>query len=238
MQNQQEQEDFSLMGNTQGFNIGNFDPAQIQEDEVILIVFAMDVSGSVQSYEPQLNAAFATFVEEMQTSHVADKIMVKIITFGETVKDRTGFLPIKAMDVAQFTFKAHDGATALYAGTKHALDATIAYRTQLESTGINVKSLVFTITDGEDNHSPRLNVHARDVASLIDNIVKEEKNIFSFQTILFGVGNNATPFENAQKDMHIKHLGVVGQSAEEIRRMIGMISASVSQSASNQAVTF
>lgn len=238
MNNQDEQNQFALLGGTGGFGISNFDPSSIQEDEVILMGIAMDISPSVGSFEGELNSAFREFVEELQHSHVADKILVKIIEFSETIYDKTGFMPIKQIDPKAFIFKAKDSGTALFAGTKKILDATIDYRTHLEATGINVKALVFVITDGQDNSSSRLQVKASDVATTLDNIAKEERNVFSFETILFGIGNSKVDFENAQKDMHIKHLAVVGQTGAEMRKMVGFISASVSKSSSNQPIAF
>ncbi len=70
---------------------------------------------------------------------------------------------------------------------------------------------------------------AAEVKNLIDGILKEEKNAFSFESILFGVGNDAD-FESAQRLMGIKHLAKIGQTGKEIRKMIGFISASISRS--------
>jgi hypothetical protein len=72
----------------------------------------------------------------------------------------------------------------------------------------------------------------------LDAILVTEKNAFSFETILFGVGN-ASQFEHAQKEMGFKHLAKIGNTAHEIRKMIGFISASISQSTSGAVhVTF
>lgn len=218
-----------------GFNIGNFDPTSVQEEEVILMCIAMDISGSVQSFEPELNQAFSTFIEEMQKSHVAPKLMCKVMEFGEKVYEKSGFMPITSIDPALMQFKARDGQTVIYDAAIKAIESTVAYREQLEKTGIGVKVLVFIITDGANNGSK---AKATDVAKLLDGIAKEERNVFSFETILFGVGPHKNDFEEAQKDMHFKHLAVVGQSAAEIRKMIGFISASVSKSSSNQTIAF
>lgn len=233
-----EQDQFALLGGTGGFNIGNFDPSGIQEDEVILMAIVMDVSPSIQSFEKDLNENFKGLIEELQQSHVSSKIMVKVIDFNEKVTERTGYVPIVQLDSKSFVFKASGGGTALYAAAKKAIDATVDYRTHLEATGINVKTLVFVITDGEDNSSHQLGVSSADVAKVLDDINKEERNVFSFETILFGIGTRANSFEDAQKAMHFKHLAVVGQTAKEIRKMIGFISASVSKSNSNAPITF
>lgn len=233
--NNEDQDQFALLGGTGGFNIGNFDPSSIQEDEVILMTIAMDVSPSVRAFEKELNEAFTVFVEEMQHSHVADRLMVKVIEFNEKVVEKTGFMPIKQVDPKSFVFRAKGDSTALVDAAMKAVQSTVDYRSHLEATGINVKTLVFVITDGAENSS---SAKFADVATLLDTIDKEERNIFSFETILFGIGGDPTSYQQSQQKLHFKHLAVVGQSGKEIRKMIGFISASVSKSSSNQAITF
>jgi len=76
------------------------------------------------------------------------------------------------------------------------------------------------------------------VKNSLDAILKNEKNIFNFETILFGVGDDSN-FETAQQEMGIKHLAKIGNTGKEIRKMIGFISASISQSSSaNSPVVF
>lgn len=232
MNNEQDDNQF----NTGGYNIGNFDISSIQEEEVILMVLDMDVSPSVQPFERDLNDAFRSFIEEMQKSHVAPKIMIKAMEFNENVVEKSGFMPISQVDVRNFVFKAKGSSTALFASAHKAVESAIEYKLQLESQGINVKTLVFVITDGMDNASG--NIRASSVATMLDDLAKKESNVFSFETVLFGIGTSHQDFENAQKAMHFKHLAVVGQSAAEIRKMIGFISASVSKSASNQPIAF
>lgn len=230
-----EQDQFALLGGTGGFNIGNFDPSSIQEDEVILMAIVMDVSPSIQSFEKDLNESFKALIEELQQSHVSSKIMVKIIDFNDVVTEKTGYIPITQIDPKTYTFKASGGGTALFDAAKKAIEATVDYRTHLEATGINVKTLVFVITDGMDVSS---HIQPKVVADMLDAISKEERNAFSFETILLGIGTNSTEFEKSQKTMHFKHLAIVGQSAKEIRKMIGFISASVSKSNSNAPISF
>ncbi len=106
------------------FNFHNFDPAEIQVDETINVVFVIDTSASVTGYVNELNFAFNDFVRTMQKSHSADKLMVSIIEFNDQPQVITGFQPITGLKPA--TFKPAGGATALYdavaAGIRNALD--------------------------------------------------------------------------------------------------------------------
>lgn len=219
--------------NLPDFNIdfGNFDPQEISTDETINAVLVIDVSPSVDSYVGDLNAAFREFLEEMQRSHVAEKLMVSVIEFNDKINVRSGFQPVNSIDLNKITFQPCGMGTALYDAVLTGITNAVNYRTNLENSGVNCKTLIFTITDGGDNSSQN---SAAKVKSVLENILKDEKNSFSFETILFGVGNDAD-FENAQKAMGIKHLAKIGNSGKEIRKMIGFISASISKSSGANA---
>lgn len=223
--------------NLPNFNIdfGNFDPLEITSDETINAVLIVDVSPSVGSYVDELNNAFKEFLGEMQRSHVAEKLMVSIIEFNDQITVRTGFQPINSIDLNKMKFTPCGYGTALYDAVLYGITNAVDYRTNLENSGVNCKTLIFTITDGEDNSSKN---SAAVVKSGLDTILKEEQNAFNFETILFGVGNDSS-FEAAQKDMGIEHLAKIGNSGKEIRKMIGFISASISQSSSaNNPIVF
>ena len=213
-------------------NFNNFDPNEIQVEETINAVFVVDVSPSISTYAKDLNHAFNDFTQTMQKSHVAEQLMVSLITFNERVEVVSGFQPIK--QIPAMDFKPKGGGTALYQATAQGLKIAIDYRQNLEASGVTAKTLVFIITDGEDNSST---IRAKHVKDKIEAILQQEQNAFSFTTILFGVGNAAS-FEQAQKDMGIQHLAKVGTSGAEIRKMINFISQSISNTAGNTQISF
>ena len=210
------------------FNIdfGNFDPQEITSDETINAVLAIDISPSVNAYIKDMNEAFADFIREMQNSHIAEKLMVSIVEFNDSVAIRNGFQPIDTLQADQISFRPCGAGTALYDAVLTSIGNAVNYRTNLENSGVNCKTLVFVITDGEDNSSK---VTAKKVKDVLDAILAKEQSAFTFETILFGVGNDAH-FEKAQQEMGIKNLARVGNTGKEIRKMIGFISASISNS--------
>jgi uncharacterized protein YegL len=219
--------------NLPDFNIdfGNFDPQDITSDETINATLIVDVSPSVSNYVNELNAAFKDFLEEMQQSHVSEKLIVSVLEFNDTIYVRSGFQPVYAIDLNKVSFRPCGSGTALFDAVLSGISNAVNYRSNLENSGVNCKTLIFVITDGEDNSSQNT---ANKVKSVLDAIMKEEKNAFNFETILFGVGND-TSFEKAQKDMGIKNLARIGNSGKEIRKMIGFISASISMSSAGSA---
>jgi len=207
------------------YNFGNFDPENVETEDTINAVFAIDVSGSVGGYVDELNKGMNEFVQRMQKSHVSEKLFVSIVEFQSNVKVRSGFQPIDQVPVIDFT-NSIGGMTALYEGTKVALTNALDYRTGLESAGVNTKSLLFVITDGQDNAS---NCRPSDVKDIITNLLKEERNFASFESILFGIGKeNESDFKQAAADMGIKNVATIDNSPEEIKKMISFISSSVS----------
>jgi len=213
-------------------NFNNFDPDEIQVEETINAVFVVDVSPSIHTYVKDLNHAFNDFTETMQKSHVAEQLMVSIVEFCEKLEVKSGFQPIK--QIPKMQFKPTGAGTALYDAVQQGLKMALDYRENLEASGVMAKTLLFVITDGMDNSS---STPANVVKQKLENVLKEEKNVFSFTTILFGVGN-AAYFEQAKDELGIQHIAKVGTSGAEIRKMINFISQSISSTASNNNISF
>lgn len=218
--------------NSFGLNFQNFDADNIQSDETINCVFVIDKSSSVTSYADDMNDALNDFLQTMQASHVADKLLVSTIEFDSKVNVVTGFQPIS--NVPTFNIKPR-GLTALYDAVLAGLENAISYREQLQNSGLTAKTLVFIITDGDDNSSINTGAVIKD--KLAD-IYKNEANAFSFTVIMFGVGDEAD-FDKARDNMGIDKnlMAKVGTTGAEIRKMISFISSSVSNSANGSMPT-
>jgi uncharacterized protein YegL len=207
------------------FNLdfANFNPEDIEVDETINAVFVIDTSYSVSNYVSDLNHAFNDFIQSMQKSHVADKLFVSIIEFSEKITVTSGFRPVSSIPVMDFS-KNLGGWTSLYDASLTGLKNALDYRENLQNSGVETKTLLFVITDGEDNSSKN---PASKVKTLIEKLKNDEHNAFSFTSVLFGVGDQIN-FEKAQKAMGIEHLAKIGATGQEIKKMIGFISQSIS----------
>lgn len=218
----------------------NYDPNQVTADVTINAVFVLDVSpsmdeqlqGSNKSRIDALNEGLNEFIAEMQSSHIKDSLFVSEIKFANKPEVVHGFRPI--MDVQPHTLTTEGGSTALYDAVKEGIGNAMNYREQLEKTGINCKTLIFAITDGEDNRSGHNS--ANEVKSMIKDILKNEQNAFSFTSIIFGIGEDSS-VDDAMNAMGFQHKASVGNTAKDIRKMINFISSSISSSASGKAVS-
>jgi len=207
------------------FNFGNFNPDDVEVEDTINAVFAIDVSGSVGGYVDELNKGMNEFVQRMQSSHVSDKLFASIVEFKSDVKVRTGFQPIDQIPTIDFE-NSIGGMTSLYEGTKVALQNALDYREGLENAGVNCKTLLFVITDGDDNAS---NCGPDAVKAIITDLLKEERNFASFEAILFGIGQGMdNSFNTAASEMGIKNVATISDTADDIKKMINFISSSVS----------
>ena len=220
--------------NDVNFDVENFNPDELQTSETINAVFVIDVSPSICSYEKDLNAALRDFTETMQKSHVAPNLLVSIIEFNEDVKVKSGFQFIH--DVNLDTFRGHGVATSLYDAVHVGMKNAIEYKKKQQAAGITCKTIVFIITDGEDNNSSYSS--ADSVKKMHEDILKSEKDAFSFTSILFGVGNESN-FEAAATHMGIpsERVARVGKTGAEIRKMINFISSSISSVSSGQNIS-
>jgi len=208
------------------YGFGDFNPDEVEVEDTINVQFVVDVSSSVRGYVSELNAGFNEFVSRMQTSHSADKIFVSLVVFNHQIETVSGYQPIKGMGVIDFD-RYVGGTTALYGGTKLALENALNYREGLENAGVNCKTLVFVMTDGGDN-CPEQGT-ASDVKKIIDDLLTEERNFASFETMLFGINKSEkATFDAAAADMGIPNVVTIDNTANEIRKMINFISSSVS----------
>jgi uncharacterized protein YegL len=225
-----------LLFNDVNFDPGqnNFDPDQIQGSETINAVFVVDVSPSITNYENELNDAFNSFIEEMQKSHIAETLFVSTIEFTEKIVSKKGFQPVS--NVQKSDFRGQGSGTALFDAVKIGLQNALDYRKAQLKSGITCKTLLFVITDGQDNSSNINSAH--NVKQMHDDIMQDEANAFSFTSILFGINQMAqSDFERAKNEMGIQFLAKVGVTAKEIRKMISWISSSISSSASGKVIT-
>lgn len=227
-----EQETFQT---TMGINFTNFDVNNIQEAETINVVFVIDKSSSTNRFINDLNNTLNEFLHEFQRSHVASKMLISVIEFNSNIDVVSAFQPIS--DLKDFNVQPY-GCTNLYGTVLAGLENAVQYRKDLENNGISVKTLVFIITDGEDNEG----VDPSLVKQKIDEIYQDESNCFSFTIMMFGLGDEAN-FDEAREKMGIKPemLGKLGATAKDLRKMVSFISSSVSSSASGQnvsAITF
>ena len=176
----------------------DFNPENIEVEETINAVFVVDLSasmgeevtlkgGTTSTRCDELNKAVNEFVENMSKSHVKDRLLVSTIVFDAKPEVLTGFQPVT--EIEEFKLTPKHGNTALYGAVRLGLDKAIDYRNSLLKTGVKAKTILFVVTDGENNASPQSD--AEYVKVKLQELNKEEQNIMTFSSVLLGIGEQA-----------------------------------------------
>lgn len=225
----------------QNFNAQNFDPNSLanQTSTAIMCVVVTDVSPSISNYVDAMNTASRdVFMSELKNSHRKNDILIKNITFCEKVEHKSGFLPILNLQDDYLDVKPQGRGTALYQAVDEAVSHAVSYREDLEAQGIEVRTTIFIITDGEDNSSSLQSLNS--IKAQINALRSNEAWASTFTINMLGVGNEPT-FRRACIDMGLnpdKCLSTIGATAKEIRAQMGVVSQSVSSSAGAATVNF
>lgn len=225
----------------QNFNAQNFDANSLANltSSVIMFVLVADVSGSVSSYDTAISTALDDiFLNELKGSHRKDDIVLSKIEFGYGSNVKFGYTPLNDIQPGMLAIKGTEGATALYEAVEMALEKAMEYRKDLELQGIDVRTNICIITDGEDNASTPANL--KGVNDLVVELRKNEAWASTFTITMIGVGDQAN-FTAATKAMGLdpaKCLVEISTSAADIRKMMGVVSQSVSSGAGGTNVQF
>lgn len=222
------------------FDSGNFDPDDILNSttSVTLFEIVFDRSGSVSSFLKSMNDAMKElFMVTFKGGHKAAEIMVKLITFDNVVEHKSGFRPITSLPDDYLHVPNTGDTTALYQATLEAFEHMDQYRAALEAQGASVRSNIFIITDGVDNAS------GDDVADKVKahvERIRQHEWVNTYTVTVLGVGNRSQ-FEAACTEMgldHTKCLVTTSTAVSDIRKVIGVVSESVSNSSTSSGVTF
>ncbi len=225
----------------QNFNGQNYDPNSFAQQTGSAIMFALvaDISISIRDYEvPMSEALDDIFLHELKNSHRKDDILLSKVTFGEHVKHELAYMPIMNVQPGMLAIKGVENRTALYRAVLEAMKSAMSYRNDLEAQGVDVRTNICIITDGDDNWSNQSDLD--ELKELIAGLRRKEEWASSFTITLIGVGQQAQ-FKNAVLAMGldpVKSLVEISTSAHDIRKMMAVVSQSASSSAAGQAVQF
>lgn len=213
----------------------NFDPNNLDTDRIVLLCLVADASGSIRPWEDDFTRAIREFIDEEKSSHIAEELMIQLVTFSDDVKFETGFQPVKGIDSSTIRIKNRDNLTAGYDAVKLSLDSMLAYGKVLEQSGTDVRYNLAIITDGDFNDgSDRTGASVR---TILDKIRGDESLYSKFCIFMYGVGDTAT-FEKSRDNMGIEPSALLtyGATGRDFKAMLKTVSQSASASSSGTAV--
>lgn len=215
-------------------SFGNFDPSNMDMEEIVNTTILVDTSGSMSSHSGELNQQISDCIRWMQEFHQAPKLFLSIGRFDSNIEVITGFQQVS--NVKTHTFQTNGTSTKLYEATAEFTKNIVSQQQRALNAGILTKSILFIITDGDDNASKYGS--ADEVKNLINFIQSDEATMNTFYAIMVGIGDSNI-FEHAQKEMGIQKLIVIDPNKSEkenkaaFKAAFGVLSASIS-SASTQ----
>jgi hypothetical protein len=224
--------------NLEQHNIGGthfgFSAAKIGDlgaSEYTLVTIVVDVSGSVDPFRKEMEAALKTVVQSCRRSPRADNLMLRIVLFDNQVQELHGFKPLPDCNEGDYVgCLPSGGMTALFDATYSATKAMTQYGADLTKNDFQVNAALFIITDGMDNVSK---VSAPMVAEAIQE-ARTSEALESIMPVLIGVNTDASTGLNQWLDNFKAQAGfqqyvtIAGATEKELAKLGGFISKSIS----------
>jgi uncharacterized protein YegL len=174
----------SLTGQHYGYSAANM--GDLGASEYTLVTICCDESGSVSSYQTEIEKCIKEVINACKFSPRSDYLLIRLVAFNDTMREIHGFKQLVDCDLASYDNVLNPcGATSLFASAQNAITATNDYGKQLSSNDFDVNAIVFIITDGMDNASG--NIDSTKVKEALMEVMKEEA-LESIMSILVGVG--------------------------------------------------
>jgi len=128
-------------------------PEFLDSNEYTLVTIVLDKSGSVSRFVDLLQKMLDEVVKACKLNPRVDNIMLRLVTFNGNLTEEFGFVPIVDIKTANLPQITCRGRTALSDACYSAIGATLQYSETLLKQDYSVNSILYVITDGEENDS-------------------------------------------------------------------------------------
>lgn len=159
--------------------------------EYTLVTTCLDISGSLDGYERELEKMLGMIVEACRNPRNprCDNMMLRVLLFNDTVQELHGFRPVVDLNPDDYKNVLRcGGITAAFDAAYDAAKASADYGKQLIANKFSANGALFLVTDGCDNASKNT---AKSVKKAIEDCVKGEA-LESIMAVLIGIGDGAT----------------------------------------------
>ena len=175
------------LSNNYGFSAVPVDTLGASEYTLALII--ADVSGSVCSFKTEIESCVKRAVAACRNAPRADNLMLRMVTFNQTLQEFHGFKPLMDCAPDNYTNSINPyGSTALFDATYNGIESVLSYGKTLVDSDYDCNAIIIVITDGDDNASTYGTTQVRD---LLSQAMKNE-SLESIVTILVGVNVNSS----------------------------------------------
>lgn len=167
-----------------GFQFSATKIANLGASEYTLFGLAVDTSGSLHSFDVDLEACLKSVMESCQRSPRADNLMARVLSFASKAEEIHGFRPLADCHPALYTGKTKTGgSTCLYDTTIDLVDSLASYGKSLLAQDYATNGIVVVITDGIDECST---FKVKQAKEALDRALSSE-SLESLASVLIGV---------------------------------------------------
>lgn len=129
----------------------------LEASEYTLVTLALDETGSIQGYEPQIEDMLRVAVGACNSSPYSQNLLIRVLRFGTQyqggIDEIHGFKVLSEIDIAAYPKLRGGGGTPLYDAVYSGVGAMNVYAQSLVDLDFAVNGITFVITDGENTHS-------------------------------------------------------------------------------------
>jgi len=181
-------EEKSLPNTSFGYSATRID--ELGATEYTTVDLIVDVSGSVDRFSVDLEKAIQEIVNACKLSPRADNLMIRLVTFNQRMDEIHGYKLLENCNIGDYDGILNcGGGTALFDASENAVLSAVDYAKSLTDSDFAVNSIVFILTDGDDNSSA---VSASAVKKALIDATRSEATE-SMVSILVGVGVGSYP---------------------------------------------
>lgn len=175
----------NLTGQHFGYSAASLD--DLASPSYTLVTICCDESSSVSTYKTEIEKCIQEVVRACKFSQRSDYLLIRLVAFNSNMREIHGFKQLVDCDPNDYIGSiSPSGMTALFSATQNSISATNDYAKQLDSEDYtDINSIVFIITDGEDNASGSVSVS--DVGESLKSCIRDEY-LESISAVLIGVG--------------------------------------------------
>ena len=219
-----------ISGTTQGFKFSGVRPEKLSATEYTLATIVTDITGSVSGFETAILESVKNSIEACRRSPRAENLLLRLVEFNTNVNEVFGFKPLLDVKSSDYNAPVCGGGTALYDALYSSVEASNQYAKTLSDAEFAVNSIVFVITDGDDNAS-------RSTTKMVkDALESGTKNEYLESNMVVLIGLNAGACSNYLKKLQTScGLTQYEDAGSADEKTLAKLAAFISKSISSQS---
>lgn len=198
--------------------------------EYTLVTIAQDCSGSVSSFDKEMEKCLGTILDSCKKSPRAENLLLRLIKFNDHIEEVHGFKALNTISSNDYKNILNPaGNTALFDSVQSAIEATKEYAAILNDQEFRSNAIIFIVTDGMDNNS---SADATSIKNAVKNAINEEK-LEALTVVLVGVSSSnpsiAVYLDGIKNDAGITQFVDIGEATpSKLAKLANFISKSIS----------